>query len=370
MAMRAPTAPAAAPGVGRLASLLFSRWIPEFLENKAITLGGAKVTKELDNVGYGDMIVLHVKGTYTVATANLVLLAGAPWNVVNPVLSPPGLMPPISQSGFMTHLWNLIGRDFAPFVDGGNQQPTGLDANAFDLAQTDVFPLAIGAQTIHLWYVLPLHRSSMDPRGVLSLGNKGRTQLSLSIAAAADLVTTAANLTVPVFTVDFYQAYLTSPAEGLGIDFDPWWSVAYEEIITPIVALGNQVVNVEPNDTILGLIHYVIMNGVGDSADVNNLTLRVNKSYYHQALPGDFWHYVQRRRLGIPLPVGVIAYDFDRFADVDVEGPLGLEPREWLHSENVTSIQSTLNVPTGTLGTNPRVITGVRRLVDLDPSAH
>lgn len=366
----APAAPAA-PGVGRLASLLFSRWIPEFLENRAIVFGGAKVTRELDNVGYGDLLVLHLKGTYTVATATLVFLAGAPWNAFSQiVLTPPGLAPPISHSGMMQHLWNLLGVDFAPFVDQWNDAAPGLDANAFDLGLIDVFPTAVGAQTAHLWYILPLHRTSMDPRGVLSLGNRSRTQLSLSVAALADLVTVPGNLTIPSFSVDIYQAYLTSPAEGLGVDFDPWWSVSYEEIITNIAALGNQVVNVEPNDTILGLIHYVILNGAGDSADINNLTLRVNKSYLHQALPGDFWHFVQRKRKGKPMPVGVIAYDFDRFADVDVEGPLGLEGREHLHSENVTSIQSILNVPTGTLGTNPRVVTGVRRLVDLDPTAH
>jgi len=310
--------------------------------------------------------VLHAKGTYTVATATLVLLAGAPWNLLsNITVQPPGLTPPINISGFMLHVWNLIEKNFAPFVDGVDLPAQGLDANAFDLGILDVFPLAVGAQTLHLWYVVPFHRSSMDTRGILPLGNKTRTLLTLSIAAAADLVTTPANLTVPVFTVDVFQAYYTAAPAGINADPDPYWAVTYEELVQPIAALGDQVINIEPNDSILGINHYVVLNGVGDSTDISKLSLRVNKSYYHQLLDGTFWHFVQRRRIGAPLPVGVIAYDMDRFVD---DG--GLDMREWIHSQDVQSVQSILNTPTGTLGTNPRVITSIKRLVDLAPGSH
>lgn len=355
-----------APAAARLPFQLFTRWIPEFLTNLPITIGGARVTTQLDNVGYGDMLVLHVKGTYTVATATLVFLAGAPWNILSQiVIQPPGLSAPIAQSGIMTHLWNLVEKNFAPFVNGADFAGQALDANGFDASILDVFPTAVGAQTAHLWYVLPMHRSSMDTRGILPLGNKSRTQLTLSIAAAADLVTTAANFTIPVFTVDVFQGYYTAPPAGVGADPDPYWAVTYEELVQPIVALGDQVINIEPNDSILAIMHYVIMNGVGDSTDVAKLTLRVNKSYYHQGLDGSFWHFVQRRRIGQPIPPGAIIYDGERFVD---DG--ALDNREWIHSQDVQTVQSTINVPTGTLGTSPRVITGVKRLVDLAPGQH
>lgn len=357
---------AAAPVQSRLPFQLFTRWIPEFLANLPITLGGAKQTLLLDNVGYGDMVVLHAKGTYTVATAALVFLAGAPWNILSNIsVQPPGLTPPINLSGFMLHSWNLLEKNFAPFIAGEDFAGQALDTNAFDAGLVDVFPTALGAQTAHLWYVLPFHRSSMDVRGILPLGNKTRTLLTLSIAAAADLVTTPANLTVPSFSVDVFQAYYTASPVGVGADPDPYWAVTYEELVQPIAALGDQVINIEPNDSILGILHYVILNGVGDSADISTLTLRVNKSFYHQGLDAAFWHFLQRRRLGAPLPVGVIAYDFDRFADAGA-----LDIREWIHSQDVQSVQSTLRVPTGTLGTNPRVITSIKRLVDLAPGAH
>jgi hypothetical protein len=357
-------AQAAAPA--RLPFQPFTRWIPEFVANVPITIGGAKVTQLLDNVGYGDMLVLRIKGTYTVATATLVLLAGAPWNIFSNInVQPPGLTPPVNLSGFMLHVWNLIEKNFAPFVDGVDLPAQGLDANAFDLGLIDVFPLPVGAQVINLWYVVPFHRSSMDYRGILPLGNKTRTLLTLSIGAAADLVTVPGNFTIPVFTVDVFQCYFTAAPAGIGADPDPYWAITYEELVQPIAALGDQVINIEPNDSILGIVHYVILNGVGDSTDISTLTLRVNKSFYHQGLDGAFWHFVQRRRLGAPLPVGVIVYDEDRFVD---DGQLDM--REWIHSQDVQSVQSTLRTPTGTLGTLPRVVTSIKRLVDLAPGAH
>ena len=356
----------AAAVAAKLPFQLFTRWIPEFLANLPITLGGAKQTLLLDNVGYGDMLVLHLKGTYTVATSPLVFLAGAPWNILSNInVQPPGLTPPVNLSGFMLHVWNLIEKNFAPFVDGVDLAAQGIDVNAFDAGILDVFPVALGAQTAHLWYVVPFHRSSMDVRGILPLGNKTRTLLTLSIAAASDLVTTPANLTVPSFSVDVFQAYYTAAPAGLNADPDPYWAVTYEELVQPIAALGDQVVNVEPNDSILAMTHYVVLNGVGDSADISTLSLRVNKSFYHQGLDAAFWAFVQRRRVGGALPVGVIAYDMDRFVD---DGSLDM--REWIHSQDVQSVQSTLRVPTGTLGTNPRVITSIKRLVDLAPGAH
>lgn len=350
----------------RLPFQMFTRWIPEFVANLPITVGGAKVTQLLDNVGYGDMLVLHAKGTYTVSTATLVLLAGAPWNLFSNVnVQPPGLTPPVNISGFMLHVWNLIEKNFAPFTDGADFPGQNLDANAFDAGILDVFPLTVGAQTMHLWYVVPFHRSSMDVRGILPLGNKTRTLLTLSIAAASDLFTVPGNFGSSSFSVDVFQAYYTAAPAGIGADPDPYFAVTYEELVQPIAALGDQVINIEPNDSILGITHYVVLNGAGDSTDISTLTLRVNKSFYHQSIDAAFWHFVQRRRIGQALPAGVIAYDFDRFVD---DG--NLDMREWVHSQDVQSVQSTLRVPTGTLGTNPRVVTSIKRLVDLAPGMH
>lgn len=361
-AMRAP-----AP-TQRLPFPLFTRDIPEFLGNLPFTLGGQRVTMQLDQVGYGDMLVLHVRGTYTVATAALVFRAGAPWDIITVTVQPPGQAAPVVASGKMLHYWNLAEKNWAPFVEGHDYPAVGLDTNAYDAAnQVNVFPTAVGAQTAHLWYVVPLHRSSQDVRGILPLGNKSRTTVAVQPAAAADLVTVPANLTVPVFSIDVFQVYYTAPPAGLqgAADPDPFWAVTYEEQSQNIAALGDQVVNIEPNDSILGVIHFVIMNDLPDSADLGLLTLRVNKSYYFQGLDADYWLHAQRRQHRSPFPTGVIVYNFDR--DVD-SGPL--DNRRWVHSQDVQTIQSTIGVPTGTIGTRAAIVTSVKRLIDLNPGGH
>jgi hypothetical protein len=108
----------------------------------------------------------------------------------------------------------------------------------------------------------------------------------------------------------------------------------------------------------------VILNGAGDSADINTLTLRVNKSYYHQGLRFDFWNFIQRRRLGVPAPA---RRDLRRRP---VRRRRRARRREWIHSQDVRPSRASLNVRPGTLGTNPRIITSVKRLVDLDPGNH
>lgn len=363
--MARPKAAAAAAAAASLPFQLFTRQIPEFLQNAPIALGGARQTVELDNVGYADALLLNVKGTVTVATAPLVLNPGMPWDVLpNITVQPPGLIPPVNLSGKMLHYLNLLSKDFSPFTEGADFPGQALDVNAFDAANIDVFPVAIGVNNVNLWFVVPFHRSSMDVRGILPLGSKQRVNLSFSVCAAADLCTVPANVTGNALSVDIYQLYYPAPPQGIGADPDPYWAVTYEELSQPIAALGDQVINIEPGATILAIAHLVVMNSSQDSADITKLTLRVNKSYYLNQLPAAAWWFIQRRRLGFPLPAGVVAYDFDHFAD---DG--SLDVREWVHSSDVQTVQSTISIPAGTLGTNPRVVTAVRRLVDLHGTA-
>src|SRR5450759_3804111 len=107
----AQTAPVAAPLVKAQS---FMRWIPEFLGNFPFSLGGAPVTVPLDQVGYLDMLIAHVKGAATVATANLVFNQMMPWNIISQFLvQPPGQTPPFRLGGQMLHVWNLAGTDFS-----------------------------------------------------------------------------------------------------------------------------------------------------------------------------------------------------------------------------------------------------------------
>jgi len=346
------------------------RWIPEFLGNYAFTLGGPPVTVPLDQVGYLDMLIVHVKGAATVANANLVFLQMNPWNILSQILvQPPGQTPPFRLGGQTLHAWNLTGSDFAPFLNGRDLPAQGtLDANAYDVSIMDVFPVAIGATVVHLWYVLPFHRTSNDIKGILPLGNRTRTNLVLTPTTKAALVTTAANLTVDTWSVDVYQAYYTPPPAGSGAVVDDGWAVTYDETNQVIAAVGQQMIPIVPDDTILGIMHCVCCNSLMDSADVTAASLQVNQSWFTdpKGLPGDAFHFIQRRLQGQPMPLGIFVYDFDTDSDAG-----RLDVRKFLHTSQVQKIQSYLTLAAATvLGTNPLIYTSVRRLVDLNPASH
>jgi hypothetical protein len=366
MAATAQTAPIIAPPKAQL----FMRWIPEFLGNFGFILGGAPVTVPLDQVGYLDMIIAHVKGAATVATANLVFNQMMPWNIISQFLvSPPGQTPPFRLGGQMLHLWNLQGSDFTPFVSGRDLAAQGtLDANPFDVSITDVFPVAIGAIVVHLWYVLPFHRSALDIKGVLPLGNRTRTNLAMTPSPKGAVVTTAANLTADTWSIDVYQAYYTPPPAASGASVDDAWAVTFDETSQPVVSTGSQSIAIVPDDTILGVTHVLCLNNAPDSADIASAALQVNQSWFTdpKGLPGDALAYIQRRQQGQPLPVGVLAYDLD----VDVDSG-SLDVRKWLHTGAVQKITSYITIATGAvLGASPQIFTSVRRLVDLNPASH
>lgn len=330
---------------------------------KTFTLGGGQVQYQLRQLGYLDMLMVHIYGTFTGANATLVFNQLQPYNAVANFLlsSPSSPLPPINVGGKSMHVWNLRNEDFAPARQQFRFPAQGtLDANAYHASIVDQFPTAVGAQTIHLWWVLPFHLSVDDIRGTLPLGNSTVTTLVITPAAVADVVTVAANLTLQSFSVDVAQVYLTPPPAGapiIGGGVDTGWAVAYDETSQPIPAVGLQKVTITPNYTLLGILHLVGINNTDDTTDISNSTLRVNSSYFTDptGLPTAFVDMRQTYEGGPPLPVGAFMYDFD------VLGAAG-----WLHTDQVTEIESDLTVAAGaTLGTGPRIFTSVRRLVPL-----
>jgi len=344
----------------------FMRPIWVDLGAKAFTLGGPPVTYQLRQQGYLDMLLVHLSGTYTVANANLVFGQLQPYNIVpNFLVQTPGSpLPPINAGGKTMHVWNLRNGDFAPMGKGFRFPAQGtLDANAYHATLVDQFAVAVGAQTFHLWWVLPFHLSAEDIRGTLPLGNSTVTNLVISAAAVADVVTVAANLTIPVLTVDVAQVYLTPPPMGapiIGGMVDTSIAVAYDETYQGVAAVGLNKVTVVPNYTLLGILHDVALNGADDSTDVTNMTLRVNSSYFTDptGLPTAIVDFRQAMEQGLPLPVGIFLYDFDLL------GRAG-----WLHTDQVTEVESDITIAAAAvLGANPRIYTSVRRLVDLNPA--
>jgi hypothetical protein len=346
-------------------TLLGTRRIPIDLGSQAFSLGGASLTFPLRKKGWLSNLFIHVSGAYTVATATLVPNQLMPYNIITQfLLDGPGQTPPFRLGGFGLHIWNLIERPLAPFVTGERilgASLGSLDANAYDASLLDGFGTTVGAATAHFWWSMPFSRSSMDPRGVLGLGTDYQVNLILSFTSKAGLVTTAANLTVDTWACRVTQVYYTPVQPGVA-DFDPLWSMVYDEQIQPIAAIGTQLVNINPGGRLLGVIHGVMLNNAMDSADIGSATIQLNDSFLQEpkGLPGETIAFLQRYSHGFQLPVGVVMYDEDTFAD---DG--ALDVRDWINTQNIQTIQSTINLSGGTLGVGPSIYTWTKRLLRL-----
>lgn len=354
----------------------FMRPVRIDLGSQTFTLGGAPVVFALRQLGYLQSLLVHITGTYTVANADLVFLAFGAYNVVASfvVQTPNSPLQPINAGGAAMHIWNLRESDFAPWVKGfripgsttaldvalGTTSivgaPYNLDGDAYGDSIVDQMRVTVGARTLHLWWVLPFSVSQDDLRGILPLGNSSITNLVITPAAAASVVTTAANLTVPVLSVQVTQTYLTPPPAGapiIGGGPPANWTLAYDETSQAITAVGLQRVLIVPNYTILGIQHRVAINSLANSTAMSGINLRINSSWLFEppGLTAAVFDRLTAGQQGIPLPQGVFLYDQDILGQAD-----------WIHTEAVTEIESDFTVAVG--AAVPGVLsTSLKRLV-------
>lgn len=343
--------------------------ITELRKTDSFTLGGAPARVDLDPHGYLELLVVHIEGAFTGANAALVFNALMPWNVVTEfdVLPPNSAVAPVRLGGQGLHVWNHLGKDFAPLVNGAQARDLTLgtlDANAYDATLADAFPTATGAQVVHLWYVLPFHRSAADIRGIIPMGGADRTSLVMRFAAKAEVVTVAANLTSDAWSYEVFHVQLTPPPAGAPTQVDALWRVAYDEGSQPIVATGEQIVELDPNEIYLGILHGIVLNNALNSADVSRIKLRGNKSDLLDpaGVTGELQTWLQRRQ-GNPLPVGFFIHNRDLF-----EGSIH-DMRRWLYTGHLETLESRITIASGaTLGSVARLWSWTRRLIDINPA--
>ena len=362
-------APAAAP---TLPFLLGSRLIWEKIGSKPFAIGGGIVDQELDAVGYGAGVLMHISGTVTVGTATLVFNGRQPFNLImRAVLDTPGLSDPIAISGDSLKIQDLLGRFLT--IDRGMvdlpQQGGAATQNAYDAANcVDLYPAIVATNTWSLWYFLPFVRNVRDYRGIVPLGYRGaRTRVRLTPAAAADIATVPANITANNLTVDFYQAFYTAPPAGVETP-DTSWAIVFDEYTQGIPSVGAQTIDLPVGGRILNIVHRVVINNAMDEADLGTQDLILNRDKILDGVDHMMWAKIQRERLMAPLPLGTIAYDRE-WAAADVPYNIGGELREkdWIYSDEpvpLNNMTSILRVNTGTtLGTVAQIVTTIKRLV-------
>lgn len=347
---------------------LFMRSMPRYIGQKAFTFGGAAQQFDLLRIGYCEGIMLKVAVTYDVVTSGT-LNALAPWQIIkNVLLQPPGAQPIVNLNGWNLHQFNLQGKDFANDRAGAYSQwalPAFVNGETRGTAVDLAFSNTVAAgQTALLWYFIPLHRSAFDLRGMLPLGNQTTTSIIITPASFADLFATGTTANV-TFTIDAWQLVYTPPPARADIaPVDSSFVITYEQT-QQVLTAGDNVVAIDPHDTILGIVHTVVNNGAQNDTLVNALTLQLDESYVLNGLAAQAWNWIQRSRGAFSYPRGVYAYDFDHFADADGgAGALGLAGQpslgDWIHTEQIATVKSIVNI-TSISGTST-LYTAIKRL--------
>lgn len=363
----------AAPSA-QLPAQLFMRSIPRYVGQKSFSFGGAAQQFDLLRIGYCEGLLLRVNLTYDIGTSGT-LVARAPHTIIkNVLLQPPGAQPIVNLDGWNLAQWNYRGFDFSPFVSGGyglwggNSTTTPFFVNGITRGTVNdlAFPNAVTTgQTGLLWYYLPLHRSGTDLTGMLPLGNQTTTSVFITPAAGADILATGtfANVT---FTIDMWQmVYTPPPARADVAPVDSSYVITYEQQVQTMTA-GDNVITIDPHDTILGIAVTAINNGAQNDALVNTLTLQLDESYILNAINAGAWNQIQRMRSGFSWPRGVYMFDFDHWVDSDGAAPdlggLAGQPSlgDWIHTEEIATIKLTPNI-TSVSGTS-NLYTTIKRL--------
>lgn len=358
-----------APAAAAVPYRLGSRKIVEHVRTQAWA-ASTRLDFTLRKSGYLAGLLVRLTGTVTVVTGSPDERPGFPYNILQRLnLNVPGLATPLSQSGYMAKMQMLIARAVAQqhgFARVASAEPG--QANAFhDSDLDDRAPIAVATNDWDLWWYLPIEHNERDTRGMIPLGGEADVVLEVTCAALADIFDTTANVSATALNVELYQVIRTAPVAGVEAP-DTSWAIVYDQYEQSVAAVGDVDIEIPRDGTILNIIHALWFDDdlfpPAPEANVETVSLRVNRDKLYDAVPFAAVAKLQAMGLPVPLPAGIVAFDFDALqADIPYSDAGHERIPGWLYTQGVTEIESRLRVGTGQTLDNAKVITSVKRLM-------
>jgi len=341
---------------------------------KDFALDGGVVEFELPRIGYGYGLLVRVAGNLVVSTATLVLKGAGVYNYLRrATVDFPGESDLVKASGDSIHLLNQRDRPFGMYHLFNDEPAAGslLDANAWATGKlTKAALLTVGTNPWNLLYWIPFTRNSRDLRGMRPLGHGGeRARLLLQPSTEADFVTVGANADSAAVDVECYIAYFdAAPANATKPEDHAWdrWAVHIEEVKTDIPAVGDRLIEIDPDGVILDMVSRVVLNDAPTTTDVTHVSLKLDRRNAIDNVPILAHALAAFYQTRILYPVGAIPFPFDQHApDIEaIDAASGPRGREWLFSDEFEDVNPILTIAAGaTLGSVHEAITAVKRLV-------
>jgi hypothetical protein len=366
----------AAPIANPQIAMLYQRATYKQLPTQTFTPGGDDITIPLRKLGYTDMLLVRVRGTYALADACTPAFVQLPHGLVKKFLvEVPGRETPINISGRMLRVLNLRANDFGTFPADAIPEPrSGYEANALYDTLVDKFDATVNkTNDVALNWIVPFHRSVVDHKGSLPTGALDQINLVLTPDTFAEFLTTKNGIGTDVsaisLTVDVTQVIFSAPPADASVipgSTGDGYVIKFDETTDVIEQAGTATeVSIVPKDTLLVIAHAVTVDGVFDSTDVESLYLRVEESYFTdpKGQPADVKTMLDAAINGSPFPEGVFMWDRDRPST-------GMA--DWIHTDGISEIKVGVTLASGTaLGTpnKSNIRTARVRLIELPAGA-
>jgi hypothetical protein len=300
---------------------------------------------DLPKAGLLSRLFVTVVGTMTVTpgTGTAVLSERRAFNLIKRVrLIANSGASIFDVSGYGTYLINtLLRKDATPndsFIDEGYK------------AEIYSAGVASGANAWKFGLEIPIAINERDPIGLILLQNNA-TQLTLEIefnpefgvnGVIAPVVVTGNAVSSFAGKVDVMMEYFTVPRNK---EDYPSLNVIHQwlEQQDAIASAGAWAKSLLRGNTYMRMIHYVTLNNLLDTANVEKLRVLYNQSevpYIINKLPQLF---IQRARYGRDLPKGTFVHDWYMSSG---QVSLGTS-RDFINSANVTEFQSEITLASG-----------------------
>lgn len=310
---------------------------------------GGRLYFELPKVGLLSKLLLTFQGTLTVTAGSgaCTVSPKGPWNLIKRIRIVANSGAAIYDvSGYGTYVINQLQR--YAHSPGTSLVDRGIGTECFN------HPTATG--TLVFGLEIPVCTNDADGIGLLLLQNSA-TQLVLEVEfnSTADAVgfdapyklTVDAAAALSATKVGVLMEYFNVPRKQE--DYPPL-NVVHQwlEQQDSIASVGAFTKSMLRGNTYMRLLHYVTLNGLLNTADVEKLRILYNQSevpYTISKLPQLL---LQRSRYGFDLPKGTFLHDW-----YYSKGLVGLgDSRDFINSANVTEFQTELTIASGaTLGT-------------------
>lgn len=310
----------------------------------------------LPQVGMVNKIILQFRGTVTLSSAGALTDLG-PWNLLNniQVSTNIGAAAIASLTGYGAFMLQQKLSNIGGFRSNlGGAGSTTPNADIF------VAPVAMGANTWVITYVIPVAANDADQFGIGAINLQSpetRVQVGITCGNNADV---SSNVTGISGTWHLYYEYYEIP-DPSKFALPPLALHRVLEEQQPISATGDNIYTVPRQGTLLQLLHRVTLNGArSDSVDEMRIVFNKTDTVYREERQ---WKRLHERLInGVDPITGVFEWDF-----WNAQGLLSAgDTRDAIDTEELTTLESIVTITSGaTLGSNNNILSSVRRIVQM-----